>query len=100
MGDLEVVYDWSVNIIDATALCFTLTSSGDLFIGSDSETDPLVLVKDGEASGFYSSVLVPPISYMAWGNAEFLYLINKTDETNRVQKIDTRMDGAGYYGRP
>ena len=100
LGDLEVVYDWSVNIIDATALCFTLTSSGDLFIGSDSETDPLVLVKDGVASGFYSSVLVPPISYMAWGNAEFLYLINKTDETNRVQKIDTRMDGAGYYGRP
>jgi len=55
---------------------------------------------DGVASGFYSSVLVPPINYMAWGNAEFLYIINKTDETNRVQKIDTRMDGAGYYGRP
>ena len=100
LGDLEVVYDWSVNIIDATALCFTLTSSGDLFIGSDSEADPLVLVKDGVASGFYSSVLVPPISYMAWGNAEFLYLINKTDETNRVQKVDTRLSGASYYGRP
>jgi hypothetical protein len=45
-------------------------------------------------------VLVPPISYMAWGNNEFLYLINRIEETNRVLKVDTRMEGAEYYGRP
>ena len=50
--------------------------------------------------GFYSSILTAPIVYMAWGNENYLYVINKTDETNRVQKIDTRMAGADYFGRP
>ncbi|MBT3936966.1 MAG: IPT/TIG domain-containing protein [Candidatus Marinimicrobia bacterium] len=100
LGDLEVVYDWSANNTESTALCFTLTSTGDLFVGSDSESNPLVLIQNGIEIGFYSSVLVPPISYMAWGNNEFLYLINRIEETNRVLKVDTRMEGAEYYGRP
>ena len=101
LGDLELVFDWSAYTNKlSSALCFTLSESGDLFVGSDSDVQPLTYIKNGNASGFYSSILTAPITYMAWGNSNYLYLINKTEETNRVQRVDTRMSGADYYGRP
>ena len=101
LGDLELVFDWSAYTNKlSSALCFTLSESGDLFVGSDSEDQPLTYIQNGNASGFYSLILTAPISYMAWGNSNYLYLINKTEETNRVQRVDTRMSGADYYGRP
>jgi len=69
-------------------------------IGSDSESQPLTLVNNDVVSAFYPTVLTPPINYMAWGNSQYLYIINRTEETNRVQRIDARMNGAPYYGRP
>jgi len=101
LGDLEPVFDWSAYTNkESSALCFTLSESGDLFIGSDSDSQPLTFVKNGSPSGFYSTILTAPISYLSWGNDNYLYLINKTEETNRVQRVDTRMDGVEYYGRP
>ena len=101
LGDMELVFDWSAYTNKlSSALCFTLSESGDLFVGSDSDDQPLTYIQNGNASGFYSSILTAPISYMAWGNSNYLYLINKTEETNRVQRVDTRMSGADYYGRP
>ena len=101
LGDLELVFDWSAYTNKlSSALCFTLSESGDLFVGSDSDDQPLTYIQNGNASGFYTSILTAPISYMAWGNSNYLYLINKTEETNRVQRVDTRMSGADYYGRP
>ena len=101
LGDLELVFDWSAYTNkESSALCFTLSESGDLFIGSNSDSQPLTLVSNGSPSGFYSTILTAPISYLSWGNDNYLYLINKTEETNRVQRVDTRMDGAEYYGRP
>ena len=101
LGDPELVFDWSAYTNKlSSALCFTLSEAGDLFVGSDSDDQPLTYIQNGNASGFYSSILTAPISYMAWGNSNYLYLINKTEETNRVQRVDTRMSGADYYGRP
>ena len=101
LGDLELVFDWSAYTNKlSSALCFTLSESGDLFVGSDSDDQPLTYIQNGNASGFYTSILTAPISYMAWGNSNYLYLINKTEETNRVQRVDTRMSGADYFGRP
>ena len=101
LGDLELVFDWSAYTNKlSSALCFTLSESGDLFVGSDSDDQPLTYIQNGNASGFYTSILTAPISYMAWGNSNYLYIINKTEETNRVQRVDTRMSGADYYGRP
>ena len=101
LGDLELVFDWSgYTNKQSSALCFTLSESGDLFVGSDADTQPLTFIQDGYPSGFYSSILTAPISYLAWGNGYYLYVINKTEETNRVQRIDTRMVGTDYYGRP
>ena len=101
LGDLELVFDWSAYTNkESSALCFTLSESGDLFIGSDSDSQPLTLVSNGSPSGFYSTILTAPISYLSWGNNNYLYLINKTEDTNRVQRVDTRTGGADYYGRP
>ena len=101
LGDLELVFDWSdYTNKEAFALCFALSESGDILVGSDWTSQPLTIIQNGSASGFYSSVLTAPIVYMAWGSGDYLYVINKTEETNRVQKIDTRMKGADYFGRP
>ena len=101
LGDLELVFDWSnYTNYEASALCFTLSESGDIFIGSDWSSQPLTIIQNGSASGFYNTILTAPIIYMAWGNGNYLYVINKTEETNRVQRIDTRTTGAEYYGRP
>ncbi len=101
LGNLELVFDWSnYTNKEASALCFTFNESGDLFIGSNWISQPMTIVQNGVASGFYNPILTAPIVYMAWGNENYLYVINKTDETNRVQKIDTRMAGADYFGRP
>ena len=101
LGDLELVFDWSsYTNKEAFALCFALSESGDILVGSDWTSQPLTIIQNGFASGFYSSVLTAPIVYMAWGSGDYLYVINKTEETNRVQKIDTRMKGADYFGRP
>jgi len=101
LGDLELVFDWSnYTNKEASALCLTLSESGDIFVGSDWTTQPLTMIQNGSASGFYNTILTAPIVYMAWGNGNYLYVINKTEDTNRVQKIDTRITGAGYFGRP
>ena len=101
LGDLELVFDWSnYTNKEALALCFAFSEIGDILIGSDWASQPLTIIQNGSASGFYSTILTAPIVYMAWGNENYLYVINKTDETNRVQKIDTRMAGAEYFGRP
>ena len=101
LGDLELVFDWSAYTNkESSALCFTLGENGELLIGSDSESQPLTFVNNDVVSAFYPTVLTPPINYMAWGNSQYLYIINRTEETNRVQRIDTRMNGAPYYGRP
>ena len=101
LGDLELVFDWSnYTNYEASALCFTLSESGDIFIGSDWSSQPLTIIQNGSAGGFYNTILTAPIIYMAWGNENYLYVINKTEETNRVQRIDTRTTGAEYYGRP
>ena len=101
LGDLELVFDWSnYTNYEASALCFTLSESGDIFIGSDWSSQPLTIIQNGSAGGFYNTILTAPIIYMAWGNGNYLYVINKTEETNSVQRIDTRTTGAEYYGRP
>ncbi|MFL3007037.1 MAG: IPT/TIG domain-containing protein [Candidatus Neomarinimicrobiota bacterium] len=101
LGDLELVFDWSnYTNKEASALCLTLSESGDIFVGSDWTTQPLTMIQNGSASGFYNTILTAPIVYMAWGNGNYLYVINKTEDTNRVQKIDTRITGASYFGRP
>ena len=96
-----MVFDWSdYTNKEAFALCFALSESGDILVGSDWESQPLTIIQNGFATGFYSSVLTAPIVYMAWGSGDYLYVINKTEDTNRVQKIDTRMKGTDYFGRP
>ena len=101
LGDLELVFDWSsYSNKDFSALCFAVAEEGNLLVGSDSQAQPITLIESAGPSAFYPTVLTPPISYMAWGNSQYLYVINKIEETNRVQRIDTRMNGAPYYGRP
>ncbi len=101
LGEIELVFDWSAYSNNQfSALCFTLDHQGNIFIGSDSELCPITVVENGSARTLYPSILSPPINYMSWGNSNYLYVINRMSDVNRVQRIDTRSQGADYYGRP
>ena len=101
LGDLELVFDWSeYTNREASALCLTLGESGDIFVGSDWNTQPLTIIQNGFASGFYSSILTAPIVYMAWGNENYLNVIKNTQKTNRLQKNDTPLAGPAHNRRP
>ena len=97
----EFIFDWSeYSNNQFSALCFTLDHQGNIYIGSDSELCPITVVENGSARTLYPSILSPPINYMSWGNSNYLYVINRMSDVNRVQRIDTRSQGADYYGRP
>ena len=101
LGELEFVFDWSLYSNNQfSALCFTLDYQGNLYIGSDSELHPITVVKNGSARTLYPSILSAPINYMSWGNSNYLYTINRMADVNRVQRINTRTQGAEYHGRP
>jgi hypothetical protein len=78
----------------------TLNESGDLFIGSNWGIQPLTIVQNGVASGFYNSILSEPINYMAWGNERYLYALSRGEDSRKILRVDTRMMGSEYYGRP
>ena len=101
LGELEIVFDWSTYTNrEASAFCMTLNESGDLFIGSNWEIQPLTIVQNGVASGFYNSILSEPINYMAWGNERYLYALSRGEDSRKILRVDTRMMGSEYYGRP
>ena len=101
LGEIEFVFDWSAySNKQFSALCFTLDYQGNIYICSDSELYPITVVENGSARTLYPSILSPPINYMSWGNSNYLYVINRMSNVNRVQRIDTRSQGADYYGRP
>ena len=101
LGELEIVFDWSTYTNrEASAFCMTLNESGDLFIGSNWGIQPLTIVQNGVASGFYNSILSEPINYMAWGNERYLYALSRGEDSRKILRVDTRMMGSEYYGRP
>ena len=101
LGELEIVFDWSTYTNrEASAFCMTLNESGDLFIGSNWGIQPLTIVQNGVASGFYNSILSEPINYMAWGNERYLYALSRGEDSRKILRVDTRMMGPEYYGRP
>ena len=101
LGEIEFVFDWSsYSNNQFSALCFTIDYQGNIYIGSDSELYPITVVENGSASTLYPSILSPPINYMSWGNSNYLYIINRMSDVNRVQRINTRTQGADYHGRP
>ena len=101
LGDMEFIFDWSeYSNNQFSALCFAFDHQGNMYIGSDSELYPITIVENGFARTLYPSILSPPINYMSWGNSNYLYVINRVSDVNRVQRINTRTQGADYYGRP
>lgn len=86
---------------EATSLAFA--ASGDLYVGTDARTDPLLLVRpDGSGDVVYPSVLTGPAARLAYGPGSFLYMRTATvlnAENAVVQepmlvRIETRQEGA------
>lgn len=101
----EFVFDWGEfadpDRPQITGITFSL--DGDIYIGADKDEAIYVLQPpyDELPQPLYPNILEPPSNRLCWGNDDFLY-VNRWDEkalVSRVIRIDTRKDGAPYYGR-
>jgi hypothetical protein len=103
LGPNEEVFNWNTYTGNdgSKPLALTFASTGEMFIGSDREGEALTKVNiDGSAEPFFATILTPPINYLCWGNGNYLYATNRTEEKLKVIRIDMGMTGAPYYGRP
>jgi len=81
---------------------FAIASDGRIFIATDGPNSMLVFnPADGSLDLFYKDIIRPYSRFMRWGNANYVYLINgstNTDpalaETWAVYKVDMGINGA------
>jgi len=104
LGPNELVLDWNTytGSDGSEPLALTFSSTGEMFIGSDREGEAMTKVDaDGNMEPFFNTVLTPPINYFSWGNGNYLYATNRTNEKLKIIRIDMgALTSAPYYGRP
>jgi len=118
LGERELVFDWSEYMGEPTPeiLSINFDSEGYLYIGAKELYDNAggylggvaltkINMETGEAAPFYETVLFPPVTYMCWGNGEYMYIsrnVEKPGDTTpkvRVLRAWVGKTGAPYYGR-
>ncbi len=105
LSDAELVYDWSqlVSFSNSKIGTITLAANGTMFIGSDSEDNPIVVVyPDGNSEALYSGLLLTKTVQFVWGNGNILYhnITGNDEETDGIYKVNiTNWESAPYYGR-
>ena len=100
LGTIELVFNLTRYMPQISPLSMTIAQDGSIFTGNSNENEPITLIKNGIASAFYPSIVTAPVNYISFGNQNYVYIVNKTAETNKVQRINVRMNGSEYYGRP
>jgi len=104
LGENELVLDWNIYTGNdgSEPLALTFSSTGEMFIGSDRTGEAMTKVApDGNMEPFFNAVLTPPINYLSWGNGNYLYATNRTNEKLKIIRIDMGdRASAPYYGRP
>lgn len=106
LGPSELVFDWRefAGDLGPAIQAITFAANGDMFIGVDSEEALYVLVTPYETSTpqpFYPEVLIPPASWLTWGNGDHLYINRHSTDASqrRVLKVNMKQEGAPYHGR-
>jgi hypothetical protein len=93
LGKRELVLDWSKTdaLADYAANTFAVLEDEDgiiIYIGSDSEEDP-ILIFDPDTNSqdvLYKGILPSPATILAWGSGRYLYMIMEDHWT--VRRID------------
>ena len=105
----ELYYGSLVNTPDVYAITFA--EDGDMYIGADSTATAFaVIVAHPVAQGDYSEqnseplydvLLKPPANNFCWGNGQYLYLNNRSNnpDKKRLFRVTMGKNSAPYYGR-
>ncbi|MEE9168075.1 MAG: IPT/TIG domain-containing protein [Candidatus Neomarinimicrobiota bacterium] len=106
LGPGELVFDWDefAGDLGPSIQAITFAEDGTLFIGSNREEALYALeppYSESTPEPLYPQVLVPPASWLSWGNGKYLYVNRHSDDTaqRRVLKVNMKQEGAPYYGR-
>jgi hypothetical protein len=104
LGASELYFDWGANTEEfgPKILCIDFAENGDLYVGMDKD-QAITIIQAGDKSTkyLYPEILLPPTTYMCWGNGNYLYVNRYADESanRRVFRVALNVAGAPYYGR-
>lgn len=99
LGESTLVLDWTLESNTngyVTGLTFDI--EGNLFVSSDDGYGVMVLTVNDILEPYYPKIISAPITKIEWGTDNYLYL-NYKGENKGVLRMDTRREGAPYYGR-
>ena len=83
----------------ASVLSFTFSENGDLYLGTTNTNGIFIYRTDGTHEILYPGLIEPNVSALSWGEGQFLYALIRLNDTTKLLKIDTGIQGAPYYGR-
>jgi hypothetical protein len=102
LGPSEQILDWaSTGAYSPAALNdIAFAADGDLFIATDRDPDPVLVVHAGGAmESLYPGYFESPATSLMWGNGNYLY-VNKSDQFHQgVVRVIIGKNGAVTYGR-
>lgn len=110
LGTEELYFNLSSNIAGVKINSMTFSADGDLFLGTDRNPDPVIIVKpNGTYQTLYDGVIpAKNIVSMYWPDGNFLYVTREAEidatsgqiiRTQTVLKIDIQKSGAPYFNQ-
>lgn len=108
LGTEELYFNLTSNLTGVKINAMTFSEDGDLFLGTDRSTDPIIIIKpDKSAQTLYPGVIpAKNIVAMYWPDGNFLYVTREVERNitsgaiirnQTILKIDIQKPGAQYF---
>lgn len=104
LGTPELYFNFSSSVDPLLEIKdIVLSLDGDLFIGTNKKTDPIIVVHPNKKFEiFYAGLIVGKIYSFVWGTDIFLYAATRNADIDNgvtILKINLEKPGAPYFGR-
>ncbi len=110
LGTEEFYFSMTANFPSVKVNAMTFSADGDLFLGTDRSTDPIIIVKPDKSTQTLYEGVIPAknIVSMYWPSGNFLYVTREAERdatsgsiirTQTILKIDIQKSGANYYNQ-
>jgi hypothetical protein len=110
LGTEELYFNMTSNFPGVKINSMTFSADGDLFLGTDRTSDPIIIVKPDKSTQTLYEGVIPAknIVSMFWPDGNFLYVTREAERdatsgqikrTQTVLKIDIQKPGAVYFNQ-